>query len=579
MRDAFGLFRGWCRSAPSCLEYTPTSVPTGAAEIAPLRCARCRCLPQEHVAAREEGYDPHSEEQLRERRKYDERLLEPDARSALHKERADAAFKAKNYRTAYEEYGLALAATPDVGVLLCNRALAYLRVGRADAALADAERAAELAPEWAKARFRLGSCLERLERFGDAVAAFERACELEPENADARRALEAARVRQREAAKQAAAIDEARRRTTSRQAEDSKANEEIRQRRACEKAGGKWDEAKREAFALEWRATHADDGTPLLTRRDPAEESKPAETGEGNGEEEDGLVLEGNGEAAAADGTGEQAEAEAEDDGDSTDSDEAEVRKDRERVLAMAPRNYTLVHEDGRPHRRDDFTPMSFNMQRVHTEAAPEPVWVQTSTARWLQSAAEIVVIAHAVPSELRKAGELRVGIWPRQISVAAARSGDVFLFGELERPIDPSSSTWLTDGTHVTLTLAKANWQLYNPQAKGIAADAHWDRLFTSDQYVERGMIDADQSDLPEHMRRLAKLADLRRKEKDQKERDANKCPICDKDVRFFCACRDGDPDYERPLPDGWKKSGLGFNDEYGNYDLSNTTALPWKR
>ena len=36
MRDAFGLFRGWCRSAPSCLEYTPTSVPTGAAEIAPL---------------------------------------------------------------------------------------------------------------------------------------------------------------------------------------------------------------------------------------------------------------------------------------------------------------------------------------------------------------------------------------------------------------------------------------------------------------------------------------------------------------------------------------------------------------
>ena len=255
------------------------------------------------------------------------------------------------------------------------------------------------------------------------------------------------------------------------------------------------------------------------------------------------------------------------------------MRKDRERVLAMAPRNYTLVHEDGRPHRRDDFTPMSFNMQRVHTEAAPEPVWVQTSTARWLQSAAEIVVIAHAVPAELRKAGELRVGIWPRQISVAAARSGEVFLFGELERPIDPSSSTWLTDGTHVTLTLAKANWQLYNPQAKGIAADAHWDRLFTSDQYVERGMIDADQSDLPEHMRRLAKLADLRRKEKDQKERDANKCPICDKDVRFFCACRDGDPDYERPLPDGWKKSGLGFNDEYGNYDLSNTTALPWKR
>ena len=103
MRDAFGLFRGWCRSATSCLEYTPTSVPTGAAEIAPLRCARCRCLPQEHVAAREEGYDPHSEEQLRERRKYDERLLEPDARSALHKERADAAFNDEPLRRIKEE--------------------------------------------------------------------------------------------------------------------------------------------------------------------------------------------------------------------------------------------------------------------------------------------------------------------------------------------------------------------------------------------------------------------------------------------------------------------------------------------
>ena len=147
MRDAFGLFRGWCRSAPSCLEYTPTSVPTGAAEIAPLRCARCRCLPQEHVAAREEGYDPHSEEQLRERRKYDERLLEPDAARRAAEERADAAFKAKN--STARRTGVQAGARGDGGrlrVLLCNRALARLREGRADAALADAERAAELAP-------------------------------------------------------------------------------------------------------------------------------------------------------------------------------------------------------------------------------------------------------------------------------------------------------------------------------------------------------------------------------------------------------------------------------------------------
>ena len=383
-------------------------------------------------------------------------------------------------------------------MLLCNRALAYLRVGRADAALTDAERAAELAPEWAPRR---GSA--------SAAASSASSASATPSPPSSALATTSRRAPTRARARGGAACGSGKRRSKRRQSTrrgGARRRGKPRTRRptrrsdsgvACEKAGGA-DEAKREAFALEWRATHADDGTPLLTRRDPAEESKPAETGEGNGEEEDGLVLEGNGEAVAADGTGKQAEAEAADDGDSTDSDEAEVRKDRERVLAMAPRNYTLVHEDGRPHKRDDFTPMSFNMQRVHTEAAPEPVWVQTGTARWLQSAAEIVVIAHAVPLELRKAGELRVGIWPRQISVEAARSGEVFLFGELERPIDPSSSTWLTDGTHVTLTLAKANWQLYNPQAKGIAADAHWDRLFTSDQYVERGMIDADQSDLP---------------------------------------------------------------------------------
>ena len=40
------------------------------------------------------------------------------------------------------------------------------------------------------------------------------------------------------------------------------------------------------------------------------------------------------------------------------------------------------------------------------------------------------------------------------------------------------------------------------------------------------------------------------------------NNCPLCGKDVRFFCKCREGDRDYERPLPEGWKESKLGFKD-----------------
>ena len=77
-------------------------------EGAPLRCSRCRCLPQEHVPAVAEGYDPHSEEQLAARRQYDDRLLPPEERAALFKAKADAAFKERNYRTAYLEYTKAL---------------------------------------------------------------------------------------------------------------------------------------------------------------------------------------------------------------------------------------------------------------------------------------------------------------------------------------------------------------------------------------------------------------------------------------------------------------------------------------
>ena len=58
--DTFGCFRGWCKRNATCLEYVANGVPADAADIAPLRCSHCRCLPQEHVPAIEEGYDPNS---------------------------------------------------------------------------------------------------------------------------------------------------------------------------------------------------------------------------------------------------------------------------------------------------------------------------------------------------------------------------------------------------------------------------------------------------------------------------------------------------------------------------------------
>ena len=62
--------------------------------------------------------------------------------------------------------------------------------------------------------------------------------------------------------------------------------------------------------------------------------------------------------------------------------------KEGSTALSLPPRNYILVHEDGRLHKTDDFEPMSFGMQRIHKNDEPEPVWVQTRTARWMRKRA-----------------------------------------------------------------------------------------------------------------------------------------------------------------------------------------------
>ena len=87
--------------------------------------------------------------------------------------------------------------------------------------------------------------------------------------------------------------------------------------------------------------------------------------------------------------------------------------------------------------------------------------------------------------------------------------------------------------------------------------------------------MIAANYYDLPEHMKRQRKMAELARKDREEKEKQANTCPLCGKDVRFFCDCRLNDKDYERPLPQGWKNSELGFSDNYEQYSLAEPGLL----
>jgi hypothetical protein len=138
--------------------------------------------------------------------------------------------------------------------------------------------------------------------------------------------------------------------------------------------------------------------------------------------------------------------------------------------------------------------------------------------------------------------------------------------------------STWTTDGEYITIVCQKENLCLYDG-SKGIEADTHWHRLLTVDQYVERGMVAANYNDLPAHMKHRNKMAELKRKDKENKEKEANTCPLCGKDVRFFCECRTDDKDYERPLPQGWKDCQLGFRCRLSASPEASPEALPTHR
>ncbi|KAG8461132.1 hypothetical protein KFE25_003701 [Diacronema lutheri] len=90
------------------------------------------------------------------------------------------------------------AVTTDAMVAVrANRAAAFLKLGRYEQALADADGALALAPTHAKAAFRRGLALQALDRYAEAIGAFSRAVELEPGNGQATAALRMAEMQLR----------------------------------------------------------------------------------------------------------------------------------------------------------------------------------------------------------------------------------------------------------------------------------------------------------------------------------------------------------------------------------------------
>ena len=64
-----------------------------------------------------------------------------------------------------------------------NRSLSFYQLGKYDQALADAIRASEVKPDWAKAYFRKGAALQGLGRHEEAFQAFYECLTLEEEKA------------------------------------------------------------------------------------------------------------------------------------------------------------------------------------------------------------------------------------------------------------------------------------------------------------------------------------------------------------------------------------------------------------
>mmetsp|Transcript_39172 Transcript_39172/g.92184 ORF Transcript_39172/g.92184 Transcript_39172/m.92184 type:complete len:448 (-) Transcript_39172:44-1387(-) len=115
---------------------------------------------------------------------------EPPSEEAMEKAKKAGGdcFRNKDFAGAIKHYGSAIKLAPEghesLAALHSNRSAALLQAGFETAALADADRCVELAPNWPKGYFRKGSCLRQLRRFDEARQAFQRGAKLEPVNED-----------------------------------------------------------------------------------------------------------------------------------------------------------------------------------------------------------------------------------------------------------------------------------------------------------------------------------------------------------------------------------------------------------
>ncbi|KAM3714842.1 hypothetical protein ACJW31_01G364600 [Castanea mollissima] len=96
------------------------------------------------------------------------------------KANAYAAFSAGDFSTAVRHFSTAMSVGPSNYLLYSNRSAAYARLHQYSEALADAEKAVKLKPDWSRGYCRLGAAHLGLGQIDEAVTAYKKGLEFDP---------------------------------------------------------------------------------------------------------------------------------------------------------------------------------------------------------------------------------------------------------------------------------------------------------------------------------------------------------------------------------------------------------------
>lgn len=110
--------------------------------------------------------------------------------AATVKQRGVAAFKAKDYQKAIDEFAKAIELSPEDHTLYGNTSACYYNLNKFEDALKSAEKCIEINPNWSKGYQRKGMALASLNKKDEAKEVYNKGLEVDPNNAQIKEALE-----------------------------------------------------------------------------------------------------------------------------------------------------------------------------------------------------------------------------------------------------------------------------------------------------------------------------------------------------------------------------------------------------